>query len=277
MINPIFSNYKPIYPKRQIAFRGNIAKDTFEKTGQKFDFKLYDPYSMKHHSKNLYIDLNKKQEIILDEILINYNPKNTGMLWDKIRKQPIAVNILKSKKGNKVAYHYMSPDLKHEYGYTILNKFSKDTDMWFSVVFGDLIDDYPEQGLIGPRVIVEYTQNWNDKQIGGIGKLSDKMAVKYCIENGIDFNIISYADKNSHIAHYKRGKRFLPIGKDDYAYDVYNNKYGTADLNEIIENLISASGGKYIDISDWGMKPIYMPENIAQEYAKEIKSENYML
>lgn len=274
---------KPIMPKfiinkyeSKINFCGlkKLDKDTFESEMQNVDLKLYNPYTMKNYSQNIQINLNEPQIIVLDKcnLTLDYDPKRIDYITDKIQNKKIKVNIIKSEKPNKAVFYFMSPDLKKEYGYTYLSKVQNKNIYEHSYIFEELLEDYPEVGITGPRVIVEYTQNWNDKKFGGIGKLADKMAVKYCLDNDIDFNIISLADKGSHIAHFKRGKRFLPL--DSYERKLYSNLYGSYDLNKILEQLLfeAEKNESTVNIGNWGMKAIYMPKNIAQKYLSEIEN-----
>ena len=130
----------------------------------------------------------------------------------------------------------MSRSLSKEYGYVhlSLHRDPRADLKESSFLDRELLINYPKHKIQGPRVIVEYLQNWEDSKKGGIGRLADKLAVKYCIENNIKPVIISNADRGSHVAHYLRGKRFLPPEKDTSSYDYLAKNYGCTNLNKIL-------------------------------------------
>ena len=122
-------------------------------------------------------------------------------------------------------------------------------------------------------------QNNFEDTFSGIGKLADKLAVEYCLKNGIKPNITSVADYNSHAAHYMRGRRFFEISKHDPDIDAYEFKktYGTLDPNKVIaERIKNTPKGQRVDTRDLCGLYMYMPENIINKYIKEIK-ENPLL
>ena len=138
-----------------------------------------------------------------------------------------------------------------------------------------LLDDFPEQGITGDRISIDFLQNNFEDTFSGIGKLGDKLAVEYCLKIGIKPMITSIADFNSHAAHYLRGRRFLEVSKYDPDIDAYEFKkeYGTLDPNKIIEERIkNTPKGQRVDTSDLGGLYMYMPQNVINKYLAEIKA-----
>lgn len=240
----------PSVPHRQISFKAvsNLRADTFEKC-TKAD---------------------------------NEEPVKTfvsrGEIFDRKNNKPVKVTIMKSS-GSKyeTTYHFMSQNLKEEYGYVAFTLCKKPRSREFKdmVLEQELLKNYPEYGIKGARIIVDFLLNHNDTRYKGIGKLADKMAVKHCLDNNIKPVIISEADWGSHIAHYKRGKRFLPLEPESAAYQYFLRNYGTTDVNAVIEKLIKEEekNGEKINIKQWNPIFMYLPKELAQKYAKELKSE----
>ena len=255
----------------KISFSGITKPDIFEKNGELIKLSLFNPFTMRRLESKQKIDLKKECKIIMKDplaernpLILDYNPSRTGSLIDKKKKSPIPVNILKSEcqhYENQIAYHFMSKDLKKEYGYVEL----------YTPIFdskNELLKDYPEYGIVGPRVIVSYLQNWDESKVGGVGKLADKLAVKYCQEQGIEPNIVSYADAYSHVAHFKRGKRFIPPkeGSEDYIF--LKKQYGKTDPNEILQSEIQNAkwNGTDVDLLGWGYLMMYLPKDLIEKY-----------
>ena len=124
-----------------ISFKAAASpkNDTFERTSalKNIDMTVYNPFDNVTCTNSVRVDLSKPQKIHLKsnkpvtkyrgfiprveipDIELDYNPKRTGVIWDKEKNKPIKVVILKSSKGkNDTAYHFMSPNLKKEYGYS---------------------------------------------------------------------------------------------------------------------------------------------------------------
>lgn len=257
------------------AFLGSqyITNDHFERKSNDTEIKLFSPFSHEFYTSN--VNLNKEQSRVFKlknpksaetDLIVEYNPSRTGVLYDKTNGRPFAVNILKSSTDNfpnSVAYHFMSKDLKHEFGYVQFYKPTID-----ELGDSELTKDYPKYGIEGERIEVLYLRNYNDKKIGGIGKLADKMAVRYCQELGIEPNIVSYADEWSHVAHYKRGKRFIPPQKGTDEYDFLKTNYGKTDPNSILKNIIESAdnNNEDVDLLGWGYLMMYLPKELAEKY-----------
>ncbi len=273
-----------------ISFCGRklMKPDTFDRecVYKEFDMHMYNPHTNSYNHSVVSVNLTKPQRIILKNnskaskaninLNLDFDPDRTAFLWDKKRGRRIKIVILSSNSGKfETAYHFMSPKLDKEYGYVnLVDYFGKLPDKYKNNFAEDeLFKDYKDQGIVGPRVIVDYLENFDDKSVGGVGKLADKLAVKHCLDNNIEPNIISVADFNSHVAHYLRGKRFFPLEKYSAAYDYFQCFYKETDVNKILAKLIehSKNTGDRIDIHQWGILPMYMPKELAHKYIEELK------
>lgn len=274
----LYNNIYQYKYKPNVNFCGekSPASDSFERQTHQVDttLKIYDPYTSGYSSANINIDLEKPQKLVTQNkrgipIELDYDPARTDFLYDKINKKPIKTVILKSIRENRVSYNFMSENLDQEYGYMNFTVYDKKPRL--QMAFDELFMDYPNQGITGPRLVVDYVQNWNDKSIGGIGHLADKLTVQYCAENNLPFNIVSVADRGSHMAHYIRGKRFLPLEPDSYTFEFYKKRFGQTDINEILKELLETIGTTKKKIKpDIGFIPMYMPQELVQKYLKEL-------
>lgn len=266
-IQPRFTNFCGIQ---------NPAADRFEKSGELIDLGIFNPFTDKFVHSKQRIDLDNPCRFkIYDRenkyypLVVDYDPSRTGVIKDKKSNSPIDVNILKLECSNydtQTAFAFMSKDLKHEYGYV---------DLCIPLIddknAGGLFNDYPEYGITGSRAIVSYLRNLDEENVSGIGKLADKVGVRYCIENGMEPNIMSYADEFSHVAHYKRGKRFIPPKEGSEDYKFLKEQYGKTDPNEILQYLIqdAAWNGTDVDLTGWGYLTMYLPKELAEKYREE--------
>lgn len=216
------------------------------------------------HKKYTLVCLNPFQ----DDLELEYNPDLKGQLIDKKTNKPFDVNILKMEANDEkgaIIYKFTDDNFEKDYGYVWFT-----TPQYQGITECDLKNtDMSEINMGKERVIVQYLKNYDDKNIGGVGKLADKLEVKYCFENNIEPNIISDADKNSHVAHYKRGKRFItpPVGSSEYNFLV--DKYGSPNPNEVLEELIEHSDGEKIDLTGWEFMVMYLPYNLIEKYKNE--------
>ncbi len=287
-INPInINSIKPEYKKtslKNISFCSvqSLGEDIFTRTAKKISLKVFNPFTHSYSEGEIISTLDKPQIFDLKNnsreiyngvhLKVDYNPSRTALLFDKINKQPIETRILKTTdNGNSISYNFMSKDLREEYGYLHFTAYkdSKTKPM----AFEELLEDKPEQGIVGPKIVVEYVQNWHSEKIGGIGHLADKLVVKYCLENNLPINIVSVADRGSHMAHYLRGKRFFPIEEGSYLWKYYGDKFGTADINKILEENIPTKNPHEKVKLDLGFLPMYMPQKLADKYTRELLSE----
>lgn len=242
---------------------------------------------------NQRINLNEKQNIILksldnvdEKLVLEYNPLNKATVFQKVgknKKQPLEVSVLRSTDKASTSFYFMTKDLKEQVGFLkitdpqLMKKIRK-ADFNFELKGFYLLDDFPKYGVKGKRIFVDYLKNQDEKKYSGIGVLADRVCVEYCMQKKIKPMIVSESvmgngrDGAPHIAHYKRGKRFLPL-QDKGAKDVFKDLYGEIDTNKVIQKLLETKKGKKIDTTDWGLAPMYLPENKIKEYIKLAKSE----
>ena len=214
------------------------------------------------------------------------NPLDKGVVYKKVldektgktEKVPVSVDIAKSEDKASVSYYFLEPKTHEEIGFVVIDDWKKarmrsffDYDILENT---RLLDDFSEQGISGDRISIYYLQNNDETKYSGIGRLADQIAVEYCLQQGIEPNIVSMAENDSIVAHYKRGRRFLRVDKYDKDIDYYDfvDKYGTDDPNKIIEKRISKTPeGQKTDTSDLYGLYMYMPQGVVQKYLEKIK------
>lgn len=272
-------NMKPLFTldKDIAVFKGKPAKLTH------VNFEMYNYATLSRNLGEAEIDLTKPTEIMLDKfqsqsksrqklLKVFYNPDCNATIYvrkqnnktGKIEKKPMEVNIMRSSdEEGHTTFHFMKKDLSKEVGYVTILDYAKEKKI---------------KGLNkAPKgITVSCLQNWDDKKYSGIGKLADRLGVEYCLKNRIKPRIISEADPGSHIAHYKRGKRFYPLDKDGFAYEYFKEKYNCTDMNKVIKKLLEKSDENEIDIKDWGSADMYLPQKMIDKYIQIIK-ENPLL
>ncbi len=250
--------------------------EEYSKNYRYIDLKLENPFKDRvYYSAQVYIDLDKPRTLTLldeddNEMCVKYSPEMKGHLTDKKTGKPVETYILQlsdDDEPDEDAFVFMSKDFKTKYGYVELDRGYEGYDE-------DLYYDYKKQGLVGDRVVVAYLKNNMRARIGGVGKLADRVAVKYCMDNGIDPPvIISHAAEGSHVAHYLRGKRFVPPFKSQLEYSRLRDVYGDANPNRILKRLIKQSkkDEEPVNIRGWGDFNLimYLPKNLIDKYAEE--------
>lgn len=262
---------------------GDLPPDTFEKSSLKKGIRVFNPYSNSFCKDDVDIDLSKpltfkltnnEQEQYKDShLIVDYHPDRFGYLRDKINDTPIKAKILFSKINElDSVFNFMSEDLEKCYGYVY---FTKLINPEFIIYYGcrnELIKDWYDEEIIGTRLCVTYLENFDEKTVGGIGNLSDKMLVKYCLDNNMPVNIVSEADTGSHVAHFLRGRRFFELNDSNPHYNFYMNKYGTVDINSILNKLIQKAKqtGESVNLKGWGVEAMYMPKEIVEKYINEL-------
>ena len=175
----------------------------------------------------------------------------------EIEKQPISVQINATRdNAEMVTYDFFDGD--KPVGFVQLEEhFHRKNGT--SCRPGILLKDYPKYGIKGDRVIVHMLENFDEKTYSGIGKLADKVAIQHCLLNGIEPNVVSEAAYQSHLAHFLRGKRFLPYRGEDY--------------NKIFEQIAKTRvKGTHIDTSEYGTLLTYMPREMVQRLKEEVKN-----
>lgn len=213
------------------------------------------------------------------------NPKNKATIYQKVKNpitgkienKPYEAFVAESSNEWQTTYHFLSKDKKTEIGYVKIDDWSKLTDD--CPLFGyykdsALLDNYPELGITGKRISIDFLQNNYEGLYGGIGKVADQAAIEYCLKNNFKPNITSVADYNSHSAHYNRGRRFFEIQKNDPDIDAYEflESFGTLDPNKIIaERIAQTPKGEKIDTRDLCALYMYMPQSQINAYLELIK------
>jgi len=90
------------------------------------------------------------------------------------------------------------------------------------------------------------------------GEFADMLEVNHCLKKGLneDFmEITSQAGLNSHVQHYKRGKRYFDEG-----------------INNHIKNLIkNAKKGTILDTKSIGPVDMYMPKELINKCIEKLK------
>lgn len=290
-LNIFKTNQIPAPQTHPVYFCGKteaIEKDIFEKNSQMSDVKinLFDPNSKEFFSKNCKLDLSKEQKIELTNngltsknngirkyLIADYNPQRKGTLIDKINQKPITTTILRVNNDSKTTYSFLSEDLSKQYGYVELKdyKYPQQSGIHDFLLNKGLLCDYPELDIYGERTVVEYLRNFNDYEVGGVGKLADVMAVRHCIENGMEPNILSKSGIGSHVAHFLRGKRFISVDSCSPYADFFQERYSTLNINKILKTLIKNAKDGKVDISHWGLLIMYLPKDLAMKYAKDFR------
>lgn len=285
ILNPVTTNIFTLknvqQPHKNISFCGlnSIRKDTFEQTAKKIFLKIYNPFTHSYSSGEVLTALDKPQTFDLKHnsnsifegthLKLDYDPSRVDYIFDKITQKPIKTVILKSMDDvNSISYNFMSENLEKEYGYVSFSLYNP-TD---KITFNELLQDRPNQGIIGQKIVVDYLQNWNDEEIGGIGHLSDKLIVKYCLDNNLPVNIVSVADRGSHLAHYLRGKRFFPLEEDSLNY--YKENFGETDINKILKRMSDLHNKNEKIKLKMGFLPMYMPKELVTKYINELTTKN---
>lgn len=111
-------------------------------------------------------------------------------------------------------------------------------------------------------------ENLNQEKYKGINVLSDRIAVENCLKRGLtNFEITGDAMWNSHVAHYKSGKRFKPV--EFQKAKLFKQIYGTDNPNLIIKNIIeNTPKGKKCYTEALKNIEFYLPRDLINKYIK---------
>ena len=198
-------------------------------------------------------------------------PKHKGIVYKKIKdangkvidKIPVEIDIVKTMPGEfqfqkdgevigTLELSYVSADKCGDDGVCFLHK------------------NYKEEGIVGPRIIVNYVHNSKEEEYGGVAHLADLIEVAACKKIGFEPNVVSESFRNVTPLHYIRGKRFVPYEKYLSEYSLKKDKKNP---NEIVEKIIATTpkGQKY-DASELNPNFVmYMPKEMIKELEEELK------
>lgn len=114
---------------------------------------------------------------------------------------------------------------------------------------------------------VDYIRNFKPRQYSGFGAVADQIEVEHCLNRGLDnFKILSEATPFSLPYHYNRGKRFGII-EDIFDKAFLLEKYGTQNINNIMENLLKKFKVNEIHEEMALVNiPMYMPKELIDKY-----------
>lgn len=187
----------------------------------------------------------------------------------KIDKVPIKVGVGFCKEDEyRTTYFLFNIKTNKAIAYISIDDWQK-ANKRIKEEYYDLVRDYPQYGIIGNRITINFVENLFPDKYSGIGKVADQIAIEYCLKEGITPQILSIATNNSIVAHHKRGRKFFKI-KNRPLIDLYKND----DLNKILDNLLKITPkNEEIDCNDFDMIKMYMPKNVIDYYKKLIKQQ----
>jgi len=257
-----------IKPIRQIntitpQYQTNMAQtfdmpnDSFEKSNKTETVEL-----KQKNGKPWFVEYNGKDKAYIFKKV--FNPET-----QQIEKEKIEVCVGKRQFGSVCSYYLFDKKAKIELGYiTIREERGNFADSALS-------KDYPEYGIIGARINIDFVENVYPDEYSGVGEVADQIALEHCIKENMPLQIVSTAEKGSVIAHYKRGRKFFPVeGRDALRFIV---EFGTNDPNKIIEERIKQNpDNKNIYCDDILGTYMYMPKEVVAKYLERIK-ENTIL
>lgn len=213
---------------------------------------------------------------------IEYNGLDNGYIYKKIfnknthkiNKIKFEVGVGKSQDGEITTYHFFDKNTLKEIGYINILDWkkikNKNINIYNLLKNTDLEKDYPQYGIIGDRISIDYLKNNFYDDYSGIGELADQVALEYCLKENIPPQIVSMAQKGSVIAHYKRGRRFMQLESEEKKEFI--KEFGTDDPNKIIEERLKEYPNfDRINCNDIGYLYMYMPKEIVEKYLKRIK------
>ena len=241
----------------------SLKNDIFEQTDTIRHFRLQHC----EFEKRWRVAVDAEQNL-LDRAIIYKKIYNTK----SIEKLPYEVGIAKSKQGFYTTYHLVEDRTKREIGFITICDFTKfKKNSYTSFLFNkNLMKDYPEYGVVGDRIVIDYIENNYQSEFSGIAKITDQIAIEYCLKNYIKPCMISESDLNSHIAHYKRGRHFF-LPEEEKIKKSFIKKFGTDNPNKILQERLELANGDKVKCSDMGELLMYMPESVIQQYLEKIK------
>lgn len=213
-------------------------------------------------------------------ITVNQNPLDKAVIYKKVYnaltgkydKKPFCVDVASCEEKNITRYILLDPKSHNELAYCEISQVKElPVD---NVVDSLLTKDFPEYGLVGDKVTILGLKNNFYGSLSGVGEVCDRIAIEYCLKNNIKPNIISYADCDSHAAHYKRGRKFIDVRKAPLFLDPekFYQRYGTYDPNVVIKKLVdSAPEGQRVCTANLIGIFMYMPQDVVRKYMNVIR------
>ena len=238
---------------------------------------VFESHNSIQHFNLMHNDFGDK---LLIRVEVEQNPLDRAVIYKKvydkenkfIKKIPYEVGIAKSKNSFFTTYHLVEDNTKREIGYINICNFTKlPKNKYTAFLFNkNLMKDYPEYGIVGERINIDYIQNNYESEFSGIAKITDQIAIEYCLRHNIRPLILSESEMNAHIAHYKRGRRFF-LPKNEKRIKKFTDVFGTDNPNEILKDRLEKANGKRVECADLGDLLMYMPESVIQQYIEKIK------
>ncbi|MBQ6516118.1 hypothetical protein IJI31_02950 [bacterium] len=200
-------------------------------------------------------------------------PKHKGIIYRKvydkrgkiIKKEPVEVDIVKD-----------GPDIftfqvdEESLGYVDLSYLTADECKKIKL---NIYKNYKDEGIEGDRIRVDFVENQEPDEYGGMGHLADLLEVAACKELGIEPNIVSHSKKEAAPLHYLRGKRFIPYEKYCSRSDIRRLDLKGKNPNDTIKEIIKRTPkGEKFNTDELPFAPLmYMPKSMAKELEEELK------
>lgn len=215
---------------------------------------------------SMYVEYNGKDKAVIYKKIFNPQTK-------QIEKKPVKVCVGKIITGHISTYCLFDEKTKQRIGYVKLDDIKKGINYNFYEAESDspIQKDYPQYGIIGDRISIDFVENFCPDEYSGIGEVADQIALEYCLKENLPLQIVSEAEQGSVIAHYKRGRKFLPVEQKKFL-KIFMENFGTNDPNLVIEKRIKENpGNKNIYCKDIYRTYMYMPKEVVEKYLKRIK------
>ncbi len=208
-----------------------------------------------------------------EELSVTMIPESRPVLFKRIKgvsgqveKVPVTLNLAESKDNYRTFYHFLEPDTNKEVGFVAIadwNK-AKDSIPYKMGMFDEgLIKNYPQLGVTGDRVSIDYVKNNNERLYAGVGNLADRLAIEYCLKHNLKPNVTLTASENAHSAHFQRGYRFVPVA---------NFNGASFDPNKVVASRIKYNDvGKRVNTRNLGNLYMYMPQEVVKKHLAEIQ------
>ncbi len=176
----------------------------------------------------------------------------------KVVKSPVKVSVEFAEKPDGGVFKLY--DSSNEYvgkgWFGFLKR--KDKDKFSSIT----TESFSKLGLTGNKIYIKYLENAQPEKYSGVASLLEKTIIEYCLRKNLNPKVVFNAGANSHVAHFKRGARFLPC----------KTKEGLLiDINKLVKNIIAVTpDGSKCRTDGIGLVPAYLPKEKIQEYIAQI-------